>query len=503
MDDEYIRFHDVSFTYDTMTSPLIERLSFDLARGWTGIIGANGAGKTTILKLATGEISPQKGSITCSGNAIYCRQRTDEMPLLLNELLVSTDSDAYRIRGQLGLGSDWHDRWDTLSHGERKRAQIAVALWHKPGVLAIDEPTNHLDSYAGGLLYHSLEAYKGVGLLVSHDRDLLDNLCYQCLFVDPPKAILRPGNYTSGSLQAISDEEYMRNQYALKKQNMVKMKKEASKRRNIAGRSHHMRSKRGLAIKDHDARFKRNRARISGKDGTGGKLLNQMKGRIRQAQEELKGIKVRKKYEKGIWVTGSKSKRDFLFRLPNGMIHLGGNRHLYFPELVMSPDDRIALTGQNGGGKSSLVRYILKILDIPRNRLAYIPQEIDQASSKEIMSRALELSSERLGKMMVVVSRLGSRPQRLLESRQPSPGETRKLLLATGIANEPHLIVMDEPTNHMDLPSIECLEKALEDCPCGMLLVSHDRWFLEKLTNRHWHISPREGSSNDFLLQDL
>lgn len=168
---------------------------------------------------------------------------------------------------------------------------------------------------------------------------------------------------------------------------------------------------------------------------------------------------------------------------------------------IMCPDDRIALTGQNGGGKSSLIRHILKILDIPRNQLTYVPQEIDQGSSKEIISRALELSGERLGKMMAVVSRLGSRPHRLLQSRQPSPGETRKLLLATGIASEPHLIIMDEPTNHMDLPSIEYLEKALEGCPCGLLLVSHDRRFLEKLTDRHWHISSREESPDDFRLQ--
>ena len=501
MDEEHIRFCDVSFTYDAMTSPLIKGLSLDLGRGWTGIIGANGAGKTTILKLATGQISPQKGSVTFSENAVYCRQRTDEMPPLLNELVVSTDSDACRIRGQLNVDIDWRERWDTLSHGERKRAQIAVALWGRPGVLAVDEPTNHLDNYAGELLHNSLKTYKGVGLLVSHDRDLLDNLCYQCLFVDPPQAILRPGNYSKGSQQAISDEEYARNQYATKKQAYVRLRKESSKRRDLAGKSHRMRSKRGLAIKDHDARFKRNRARISGKDGTGGKLLNQMNGRVRQAQEELNRIQVKKRYEMGIWISGSKSRRDFLFRLPNGIIHLGGSRHLHFPELLMYPDDRIALTGQNGGGKSSLIRHILKILDIPWNRLTYVPQEIDQGSSKEIMSRALELSGENLGKMMTVVSRLGSRPHRLLESRQPSPGETRKLLLATGIAREPHLIIMDEPTNHMDLPSIECLEKALQGCPCGLLLVSHDRRFLEELTEKHWHISPIEESSSDFLLQ--
>ena len=95
---------------------------------------------------------------------------------------------------------------------------------------------------------------------------------------------------------------------------------------------------------------------------------------------------------------------------------------------------------------------------------------------------------------MTVISRLGSRPYRLLESAEPSPGETRKLLLAMGIAKEPHLIVMDEPTNHMDLPSIQCLEDALSDCPCGLLLVSHDLRFLRALTARRWDITLRDAA---------
>jgi ATPase subunit of ABC transporter with duplicated ATPase domains len=90
---------------------------------------------------------------------------------------------------------------------------------------------------------------------------------------------------------------------------------------------------------------------------------------------------------------------------------------------------------------------------------------------------------------MTIVSRLGSRPRRLLESDEPSPGEIRKILLATGIARGPHLIVMDEPTNHMDLPSIECLETALSDCPCGLLLVSHDTRFLHALATVNWHLT--------------
>ena len=91
--------------------------------------------------------------------------------------------------------------------------------------------------------------------------------------------------------------------------------------------------------------------------------------------------------------------------------------------------------------------------------------------------------------MMTAVSRLGSRPHRLLESAEPSPGEIRKILLALGIARVPHLIVMDEPTNHLDLPSIECLEEALDGCPCGLLLVSHDERFLARLTTTRWRIA--------------
>jgi macrolide transport system ATP-binding/permease protein len=105
------------------------------------------------------------------------------------------------------------------------------------------------------------------------------------------------------------------------------------------------------------------------------------------------------------------------------------------------------------------------------------------------MAKARMLPNEKLGRMMTVVSRLGSRPHRLLDSVEPSPGEIRKILLATGIANTPYLIVMDEPTNHLDLPSIECLEHALTDCPCGLLLVSHDQRFLDALARKRWHIS--------------
>ena len=169
----------------------------------------------------------------------------------------------------------------------------------------------------------------------------------------------------------------------------------------------------------------------------------------------------------------------------------------------MQPTDRIAVTGPNGAGKSTLVCHIMRFLNVPEERVTYLPQEIDVQTSKNIMAAVRRQSSDTLGHMMTVVSRLGSRPHRLLESTEPSPGEIRKIVLAMGISNATHLIVMDEPTNHLDLPSIECLEEALSDCPCGLLLVSHDQRFLDRLTKRTWNISRSGTAGNVFVLQEL
>jgi ATPase subunit of ABC transporter with duplicated ATPase domains len=407
----------------------------------------------------------------------------------MNDLIQAMNGDAFEIKGRLRVDDDWVARWTTLSHGERKRAQIAVAMWRKPQVLAVDEPTNHLDADAQDLLFAALSNFQGVGLLVSHDRYLLDSLCRQCLFIDPPDAVLRPGNYTRGSQQAEKDDLTLQKQHIQAKRNFLNLKRESAKRRQAASKSHRRRSKRGLTLKDHDAREKINLARISGKDGVDGKRLNQLEGRLSQAQKKRDAIKVKKKYELGIWMTGARSKRNTLFRVPAGWLSLGGGKRLHFPDLTMKPDHRIALTGPNGSGKSTLIQHIMQSLNLDTDHVTYVPQEIDIDASQGIMAQARDLPNEKLGQMMTVVSRLGSRPHRLLESLEPSPGEIRKLLLAKGIAHVPHLIVMDEPTNHLDLPSIECLEQALIDCPCGLLLVSHDRRFLKTLTRRRWHLS--------------
>jgi len=482
-----VLFRDVEFTYEEAATVLFAGLTLHFPEGWTGIVGANGAGKTTIMKLATGQLTPDKGGVAGPTQGIYCSQRTDEPPELLAEMLEDVDGAAYELRGRLGLEEDWLGRWETLSHGERKRAQIGAALWRRPELLAVDEPTNHIDAEARRLLAGALRSYRGVGLLVSHDRELLDSLCRQCLFVEPPGATVRPGGFTAGTEQGRMEEETVRRQSEIAKREAIKLEREAIRRREEASRSHQRRSKRGLG-KDNDARFKKNRARISGKDGVSGRLLRQLDGRLEQAQVRREQIEVKKSYDLGIWMPEGQSKRDLLLSLPAGSLPMGGGRQLHFPDLAMRPDDRIAITGPNGGGKSTLVRHLVERLNVPEERVVYMPQEIDAQQSRSILERARSLPRELLGQTMTAVSRLGSRPERLLESAEPSPGEVRKILLAMGIANAPHIVIMDEPTNHLDLPSIECLEAALDQCPCGLLLVSHDFRFLQRLARRRWRI---------------
>lgn len=484
-----LAFHHITFAHEGALAPLIEDVTVHFSSGWTGIVGVNGSGKTTVLQLALGTLEPRQGTVDRPEHIVFCPQRTDHQPSRFNEMLGSTDPDACILRGKLRLGDDWAKRWDTLSHGERKRSQIAVALWQRPDVLLIDEPTNHIDVDARALLADALSSFRGIGLLVSHDRELLDLLCRQCLFLDPPDASVRRGNYTNASAEAKREEDSAVAERVRRKQELARLTRTSQVRHAEAAKADKKRSKRGLAKGDSDARAKIDLARVSGKDGQAGRLADQLQGRLAQAQERVDSMTVKKRYTANFWMESSVSPREHLFSIPEVTIELDSRRKLHVPTLAMRRQDRIAVTGANGLGKSTLIRHILAQLDLQSEQLVYLPQEIDLDRTREIMTQVHDLSKEQLGRVMSVVSGLGSRPERLLENLDASPGELRKVLLALGVIRSPYLIVMDEPTNHLDLPAIELLENALSDCPCGLLLVSHDLRFLQKTCNHRWHLT--------------
>jgi len=496
MTELYLKFHTVTFSYDSSVEQLFKDISFHIAKGWAGVVGANGTGKTTLLKLATRHLAPKNGVIDSPQHSIYCHQRTDEPPDQITDFFTANSKEANILKDKLQIGKDWRNRWDTLSHGERKRIQLGVALWLKPDLLAVDEPTNHLDTYARELILNTLSEHQGIGLLVSHDRELLDKLCATCIFTMPPTVIIRPGGVTKAGAALRQEQQAVQKQFDIAKSVLKKLQREAICRKQKAQQADRKRSKHHLAPKDHDAREKIDRARVSGKDAYTGKLYRQLRGRLTQQQHQLEKIKIEKKRPLGIWLPGSVLKRDYVLKLPAEVIQMGVKRKLFFPDLTVKPGDRIAITGPNGSGKSTFIKHLLGHLNTDIEHVTYIPQEIDTANSKEILDKVMTLQKNKLGHLMTVVSRLNSRPERLLFTNEPSPGEIRKLLLALGVTNEPYLIIMDEPTNHLDLPSIECLESALSDCPCALILASHDMYFLKRLTSINWRLSSQENGLN-------
>ncbi|MEZ4652479.1 MAG: ATP-binding cassette domain-containing protein [Candidatus Eisenbacteria bacterium] len=500
-----LRFLDVTFGYPESPGLIIDSFTGQFHRGWTGVVGPNGAGKTTLLRLASRELSPTRGTVPGSASAVYCAQRTDAPPPGLRDLLTGHDAPACQLRGRLGLEEDWLARWNTLSHGERKRAQIGVALWRQPQVLAVDEPTNHLDRDAAHQVASALQSFGGIGLLVSHDRELLDLLCAQCLFVDPQPPILRPGTFTQADEQAALERDAARSAKLVAGSERKRLEREAAKRRAVVDRSRQRLSKRGIPKGDHDAKAKRDLAKLTGKDGRAGRQLRQVTTRVERAREAERSIEAMREPTLGIWMAGEASHRRHLFHRPADRIEVSVTREsdgwrLTHPELTIGPQDRVALSGPNGSGKSTLVRHILEHLELPADRLVYLPQEIEETRAREILAKSKGTSRDQLGRLMAIVKRLGSDPERLLESSSPSPGELRKLLLAYGVARLPHLIVLDEPTNHLDLPSIQSLENALSDCPCALLLVSHDERFLSALASLRWNIHRTAERSFELVL---
>ncbi|MEE4298675.1 MAG: ATP-binding cassette domain-containing protein [Pseudomonadales bacterium] len=483
-----VAVRDLFFTHDRASRPLFDGLTASFPSGFTGIVGANGCGKTTLLELLVGLRSPDAGEVSSPGLAVYCPQRTDSAPDGLDEFLAGEDADSWVLRGRLGVEADFAERWSSLSHGERKRAQIATALWRAPDLLAIDEPTNHVDGEARDLLEAALANHRGVGVLVSHDRTLLDGLCSQCLWLERSRARLVPGGYTKG--RAVLEEARSAAVHAHEnaRRDRDRLAREVVRRREEAAGSARRLSKRGIGAKDHDAKRRIDAARLTGKGTAAGKRLHALDGHVARADACVQAKRVDKRYATGVQLLAERSRRDAVLSAEAGTLELGAGRVLHYPELRVAPDDRIALTGPNGAGKSTLLRHLMGMLDAAAVRCLYIAQELTADRAAEELDAVRRLRSDRLGTVMQFVSRLGSRPEALLDSSQPSPGEARKLALARGLLEAPQLVVMDEPTNHLDLPSVEALEEALAEVDCALLLASHDRRFLERLARTEWKL---------------
>jgi ATPase subunit of ABC transporter with duplicated ATPase domains len=482
---------NLSYTYVDAPVPALGPLSLTLAEGWTGVVGSNGSGKSTLLRIVTGDLDGFEGSViprplSAPGRAAsYCAQATERLPAQAEDFALDYGGDAMRVRRVLGIEDDWAWRFDTLSHGERKRLQVAVALWLNPVVLALDEPTNHVDAVTRERLLEALREYQGVGLLVSHDRELLDALVSRCLFMRDGRGVLRNGNYTEGRAQEELEHKTLVRERQEAKRELAHLHTERQRRAHEAARADARRSKRHIDPKDRSAKAMIDLAIFTGQDGKAGRLSAQLDSRLQAAEKRVASAFVPKAYDGSFWLDTRPAKRRVLVELDEGSIPLGDERRLRFPRLDVENTSHIGLTGPNGAGKSTLIRHLVSRLpeDIPA---LYLPQEMDSQQAGRLLDELKGLHAAERGQALSLVARLNSDPDRILSGESLSPGELRKIMLARGILQRPQLIVMDEPTNHLDLHSIEALEGVLADCPCALVLVSHDAPFLDAVTSERW-----------------
>ncbi|MDO9461635.1 MAG: ABC-F family ATP-binding cassette domain-containing protein [Alphaproteobacteria bacterium] len=432
------------------------------------LVGRNGSGKSTLLKIAAGLIAPDKGERVLSGGTTL-RYLPQEPDLTGYETVhayaasgLAPGDDAYRVDYLLeSLGLDGQADPKTLSGGEARRAALAQVLAPQPDILLLDEPTNHLDLPAIEWLENELRQMRAAIVLVSHDRRFLQNLSRETLWLD--RGAIRNLGQGFGEFEAWRDavlEQEERDQHKLD--------------RKIAMEEDWIRY--GVT-----ARRKRNQGRLRALAGlreqrrTQTRATGNVKFTVSQTESAGKLIieasHVTKAYGARVMV------HDFGLRIQRG--------------------DRIGLLGPNGAGKTTLLKLLTGAMapDAGNVRVAETVQMVTLDQRRDALDPTATLretinpgggdSLSIAGQPKHVMSYLKDFLFTPDQAQSPvgvlSGGERGRLLLARALALPSNLLVLDEPTNDLDLETLDLLQEMLSDYPGTVLLVSHDRDFIDRV----------------------
>ena len=491
-----ILISNLNFSYPSSSTSLFDNFSLQLNDGWTCIAGSNGCGKSTLLKLIVGMIQPDSGKISNgadnSDTAIYCPQETSDIPENLYTAFWSDDNEVRRFFSRLCVTEEMLERYDTLSGGEKKRIQIACALAEQPLVLLLDEPTNHLDAATTSLISQALSDFHGTGIMVSHDRGFADSLCTRTVYLYNESHAFADGrdciaydSYPCGLSKALelrqSGQEHSRGEWEKLNQKAANEKMRSAKLEAENQKSKARLSKKNLDPHDHDTKLKMDVFRLSGKDRSTGDAKARLETQISQTEAERDSIKKSLRRKEGFSVERTDYSKPIIIEETTIQ---AGSYTLSVPHIEINRETKIALTGKNGSGKSLFVRHVIELLEKSgrTKEMLYLPQEICEEERFSILAEFNKLEEDERGDVLSTLFRLGSEPENI-NQEQLSPGELRKLMIALAIQKPLSLLILDEPTNHMDITSVLALENALSSLDCAMLVVSHDQTFLDKITN--------------------
>ncbi len=487
-----VHLHNLSFSYSSAV-PILDDVSLSLGAGWTGVVGPNGTGKTTLLQLIGGSLSPSRGRVDLDppdGIVVHCPQTADQLGDDIKTLAAAWDGEARSLSGRLGLHREDLDRWPSLSPGERKRWQIGAALYQDPDVLLLDEPTNHLDPTARDLLLDALDRYRGVGVIISHDRRVLNRLCRRISRVDPSGVSTWNGNYdTARAAWEHAAQEQLEGYQGVRAEQRRAERRLADKRRASATKTaRHKRQLRTASIKDRDARSMEKKGKFEGGQRQGSHEIHLLRDEAERLRATAESFEVTRLLGGDLYFDYEPSRRKRLLSF-DGPLRIGDTVLAEEISVALDREDRVLLAGPNGAGKSTLLARLMKTSTIEPSRLLHLPQELTETETGALVAEVQALDAATKGRVLGIVGVLGSDPKRILATDKPSPGEARKLLIASGLGKGVWALLLDEPTNHLDLPSIERLEKALAAYPGALVVVTHDDEFARETTQTQWTLS--------------
>ena len=447
-----------------------------------GLIGVNGTGKSTLLKVMAGVDFPDSGTVTRSGGVrvAYLPQNPEFAPetTVLQQVMtgvaidkarakeakVVQQADEYQCKSiltQLGL-SDYDQPIGQLSGGQKRRVALACALAAESEVLILDEPTNHIDSEMVDWLESYLKRYQGAILMVTHDRYFLERVVNRIVELDRGKLYSYPANY-SQYLELKAQREEMALATERKRQSLY--------RKELAW------IQRGARARSTKAQFRVDRFEELKKPGY---VPDQSKLEVSALSSRL-GKKIIEIEQISKSFDGKVLVKDFSYNLLRG--------------------DRVGIIGPNGYGKTTLVRMICGLLEPDEGRIVrgetvrigYFSQEsfagedfdptvkaIDYIRhiSQEIQTPEGTLTAAQMMEKFLFPADL-----QYTEIGRLSGGERRRLYLLRVLMEAPNVLVLDEPTNDLDIETLAVLEDYLEQFPGVVIAVSHDRYFLDKLMN--------------------
>ncbi|HEL2737600.1 TPA: ABC-F family ATP-binding cassette domain-containing protein [Streptococcus suis] len=427
-----------------------------------GLVGNNGVGKSTFLKI-----------------------------------LLGLDRD---FAGQIEVKADWAyvpqlQERSSLSGGEQVWKSIQEAFAQRPQLLIMDEPTANLDQEHQEKLIKQIKRYRGSLLVVSHDRHFLNQIASQIWHLEEGKVQVYLGNYEAFVESRRARREGQQDAYEAYQKKVAQLKKAQHERQAKAQKM----GKRKKGVSSSEWKVNAMMGSYDSQAKSMAKTAKHLEKRIERLDKVEQPRKERwvKMEAKGALDTGLHS----LFRLQAGQLWIEETYLFDFPQLGMTFGDKLALVGSNGTGKTSFVRKLIsKELEgyyNPKLRIAYFSQDLTSLNEEE--TAFMNASSTSLQDRVTVLNLLGMLGLSYDKAQQKvanlSGGERVRLSLAKVLLTDANLLILDEPTNFLDLTAIEALERFLTEYLGSVLVISHDQDFVDKVARSKWWI--KDGSLID------